>query len=68
MDDREYRDIALLNYIRALLDVPQDFPKEEIVRMYLEGKIGARFVLDDVQSRFDRIMREILSDKLQDRT
>lgn len=40
MTDRENRDAGLLNYLRAILDVPMDFPKEEILRMYLEKKIG----------------------------
>lgn len=65
MDDRQYRDEALLNYIRALLDVPQDFPKEEILRMYLENKIDVSFVTDDTKVRFNRVMQEMLSDRLQ---
>lgn len=65
MTDRENRDTALLNYIRAILDVPMDFPKEEILRMYLEKKISAQLIVDDVNSRFDRIMREKLSGNLQ---
>ncbi len=65
MDDREYRDEALLNYIRALLDVPQDFPKEEILRMYLENKIDVSFIIDDTKVRFNRVMQDMLSDRLQ---
>lgn len=65
MTDRENRDTALLNYIRAILDVPMDFPKEEILRMFLEKKISAQLIVDDVNSRFDRIMREKLSGNLQ---
>lgn len=65
MTDREYRDTALLNYIRAILDVPMDFPEEEILRMYLENKIGLGLIVDDVKGRFDRIMREKLSGNLQ---
>lgn len=62
MTDREYRDTALLNYIRAILDVPMDFPEEEILRMYLENKIGLGLIVDDVKGRFERVIREKLSD------
>lgn len=65
MTDRENRDTALLNYLRAILDVPMDYPEEEILRMYLEKKIGAQLIVDDVRGRFDRIMQEMLSEKLQ---
>ena len=65
MTDRENRDIALLNYIRAILDVPKDFPDKEILRMYLERKIGVELIVDDVRGRFDRIMQEKLTEKLQ---
>lgn len=58
MTDRENRDTALLNYVRAILDVPVDFPKEEILRMYLEKKIGVELIVDDVRSRFDRIIQK----------
>lgn len=65
MTDREYRDTALSNYIRAILDVPMDFPEEEILRMYLENKIGVGLIVDDVKGRFERVMREKLSENLQ---
>lgn len=65
MTDRENRDIALLNYLRAILDVPKDFPDKEIVRMYLEKKIGVELIVDDVRGRFDRIMQEKMTEKLQ---
>lgn len=65
MTNRENRDIALLNYLRAILDVPTDFPDEEILRMYLEKKIGVEIIVDDVRGRFDRIMQEKMTAKLQ---
>lgn len=65
MTDREYRDTALLNYIRAILDVPMDFPEEEILRMYLENKIGVGLIVDDVKGRFERVMHEMITGKLQ---
>ena len=65
MTDRENRDTALLNYLRAILDVPIDFSEEEILRMYLEKKIGVQLIVDDVRGRFDRIMQEMLTEKLQ---
>lgn len=65
MTDRENGDIALLNYLRAILDVPTDFPDEEILRMYLEKKIGVELIVDDVRGRFDRIMQEKMTEKLQ---
>lgn len=55
MDDRQYRDEALLNHVRTLLDVSQDFSKEEILGMYLENKIDVSYITDDVKVRFDRI-------------
>lgn len=65
MIDKGYRDAALLNYIRAILDVPMDFPEEEILGMYLEKKIGVELILDDVKGRFESVMHEMLSKKLQ---
>ena len=65
MTDRENRDRALLNYVRALLDVPSDFPKEEIVRMFLEKKYGTEAITRDVTSRMERIIQESLSASLQ---
>ena len=65
MNDKEYRDTALLNYVRALLDVPVEFLEEEIIRMFLEKKIGIEFIIDDVNSRFERIMCEKMSNNLQ---
>lgn len=65
MTDKEYRDAALLNYIRAILDVPMDFLEEEILRMYLEKKIGVELIVDDVKARFGRSMMEKLSGNLQ---
>ncbi len=65
MTDREYRDTALLNYIRAILDVPMDFPEEEILRMCLEKKIGVGLIVDDIKGRFERVMHEMLTEKLQ---
>lgn len=65
MTDREYRDIALLNYIRAILDVPVNFSEEEILRMYLEKKIGVELIVDDVRGRFERIMQEMITENLQ---
>jgi len=65
MTDREYRDIALLNYVKAILDEKSDFPNEEILRMFLEKKIGAELITEDVSTRMNRMMREMLSDKMQ---
>lgn len=65
MTDRENRDMALLNYVRALLDVPSDFSKEEIVRMFLEKKYGTEAITRDVTSRMERIIQESLSASLQ---
>lgn len=64
MSDKEYRDAALLNYIRAILDVPMDFPEEKILQMYSEKKIGVELVVDDVRGRFDRIMHEKITEDL----
>lgn len=65
MTDREYRDIALLNYVKAILDEKSDFPNEEILRMFLEKKIGVELITEDVSTRMNRMMREMLSDKMQ---
>ena len=65
MTDRENRDMALLNYVRALLDVPSDFPKEEIVSKFLEKKHGTEAITSDVTSRMERIIQESLSASLQ---
>lgn len=65
MIDRENRDLALLNYVRAILDVPTDYPEEEILRMYMEKKIGVGLIVDDVRDRFDRIMQEMITENLQ---
>lgn len=65
MTDRESRDRAFLNYVRAILDVSMDYPEREIVRMYMEKKIGVEFIVDDVRSRFDRIMREMITENVQ---
>ncbi len=65
MTDREYRDTALLNYVLTLLDVPMNYPEEEILRMYLEKKISVELIVDDVRCRFDRIMKEKINEKLQ---
>ena len=53
---------TVLNYIRAILDVLMDFPEEEILRMYLENVIGVGLIVDDVKGRFERVMREKISD------
>ena len=65
MTDKGYRDAALLNYIRAILDVPMDFPEEEILGMYLDKKIGVELIVDDVKGRFERVMQGMLTGKLQ---
>ncbi len=64
MDDKERRDKALLNYLKAILDEPNEYPDEKIIGALLQPGAKETFV-QDMKDRMETLVREHLTNNLQ---